>query len=64
MQVKSERKIAKCSSLHSELSLSYNRITFFNISMGAIGAMDNSYTSFCSLLNKWSCDKTIRNESF
>ena len=60
IQINSNRKAAKCSSLLSELSPSFNTVTFINLSMGAIAAMGPSCTSFFSLLNDLGFDKTIQ----
>ena len=60
IQNNSNRKAAKYSSLLSELSPSYSKVTFVNLSMGAIGTMGSSCTSFFSLLNELSFDKTIQ----
>ena len=60
IQNNSNRKAAKYSSLLSELSSSYSKVTFINLSMGAIGTMGSSCTSFFSLLNELSFDKTIQ----
>ena len=60
IQINSYRKAAKYNSLLSELSPSYNTVTFINLSMGAIGAMGSSCTSFFSLLNDLGFDKTIQ----
>ena len=60
IQNNSNRKAAKYSSLLSELSPSYSKVTFINLSMGAIGTMGSSCTSFFSLLNELSFDKTIQ----
>ena len=60
IQNNSNRKAAKYSSLLSKLSSSYSKVTFINLSMGAIGTMGSSCTSFFSLLNELSFDKTIQ----
>ena len=60
IQNNSNRKAAKYSSLLSELSPSYSKVTFINLSMGAIRTMGSSCTSFFSLLNELSFDKTIQ----
>ena len=60
IQNNSNRKATKCSSLLSELSPSYSKVAFVNLSMGAIGTMGSSCTSFFSLLNELSFDKTIQ----
>ena len=60
IQNNSNRKAVKYSSLLSELSPSYSKVTFVNLSMGAIGTMGSSCTSFFSLLNELSFDKTIQ----
>ena len=59
IQNNSNRKAAKYSSLLSELSPSYSKVTFINLPMGAIGTMGSSCTSFFFLLNELSFDKTI-----
>ena len=60
IQINSNRKAVKYNSLLSELATSYNTVTFINLSMGAIGAMGSSCTSFFSLLNDLGFDKTIQ----
>ena len=60
IQNNSNRKAAKYSSLLSKLSPSYSKVAFINLPMGAIGTMDSSCTSFFSLLNELSFDKTIQ----
>ena len=60
MQNNSNRMAAKYCSFLSELSPSYSKVTFINLSMGAIGTMGSSCTSFFSLLNELSFDKTIQ----
>ena len=60
IQINSNRKAVKYNSLLSELSPSYNTVTFINLSMGAIGAMGSSCTSFSSLFNDLGFDKTIQ----
>ena len=60
IQNNSNRKAAKYSSLLTEISLSYNKVTFINIPMGTGEAMGSSCTSFFSLLNEMNFVKTIQ----
>ena len=62
IQNNSDRKAAKYSSLINDLSLSYSKVMFVNLSMGAIGAMDSSCNSLLSLLHELHFDKTITKE--
>ena len=54
------RKATKYSSLINDLSLSYSKVQFVNLSMSAIGAMRSSCISLLSLLNDLHFDKTIQ----
>ena len=59
MQINSDRKTAKYSSLINDLSPSYSKVVFVNLSMGAIGVMGSSCNSLLSLLHELHFDKTI-----
>ena len=59
IQNNSDRKAAKYSLLINDLSLSYSKVMFVNLSMGAIGVMGSSCTSLFSLLHDLHFDKTI-----
>ena len=59
IQNNSDRKAAKYSSLINDLSLSYSKVVFVNLSMGAIGVMGSSCNSLLSLLQELHFDKTI-----
>ena len=43
-----------------DLSFSYSKVQFFNLSKSAIGAMGSSCNSLLSLLNDLQFDKTIK----
>ena len=60
IQINSNCKTVKYSSLLSELSPSYHTVTFIKLSMGAIGIIGSSCPSFFSLLNDLGFDKTIQ----
>ena len=45
IQNNTDRKAAKYSSLINNLSLSYSKVVFVNLSMGAIGVMGSSCNS-------------------
>ena len=60
IQINSNCKAAKYSSLLSELCSSYNTVTFINLSMVAMGVMGSFCTSPFSLLNDLGFDKTIK----
>jgi len=59
IQNNSDRKAAKYSSLINDLSLSYSKVVFVNLSMGAIGVMGSSCNSLLSLLHELHFDKKI-----
>ena len=59
IQNNSYRKAAKYSSLINDLSLSYSKVVFVNLSMGAIGDMGSSCNSLLSLLHELHFDKKI-----
>ena len=59
IQNNSDRKAAKYSSLINDLSLSYSKVVFVNLSIGAIGVMGSSCNSLLSLLQKLHFDKKI-----
>ena len=52
IQNNSDRKNAKYSSLINDLSPSYSKVVFVNLSMGAIGVMGSSCNSLLSLLHE------------
>ena len=54
-----DHKAAKYSSLINDLSLSYSKVVFVNLSMGAIGVMGSSCNSLLSLLHELHFDKKI-----
>ena len=60
IQSGSDRKAAKYSSLINDLSPSYSKVVFVNLSMGAIVVMGSSCNSFLSVLHDLHCDKTIQ----
>ena len=60
MQNNSDGKATKYSSLINDLSLSYSKVQFVNLSMSAIVAMGSSCISLLSLLNDLHFDKTIQ----
>ena len=60
IQHNSDRKATKYSSLINDLSLSYSKVQFVNLSMSAIGAMGSSCISLLSLHNDLHFDKTIQ----
>ena len=59
IQNNSDCKAAKYSSLINDLSLSYSKVVFVNLSMGAIGVMGSSCSSLLSLLHELHFNKTI-----
>ena len=59
IQNNSDRKAAKYSSLINDHSLSYSKVVFVNLSMGAIGVMGSSCNSLLSLLHELYFDKAI-----
>ena len=54
------RKANKYTPLHEDLSSSYNKLIFINVSMGALGVMGASCDSFLSLLQDLSFDKVTQ----
>ena len=60
MQVNSTRKANKYNRLIKDLSSTYNKATFINLSMGALGVMGSSCDSFLSLLQDLSFDKLVQ----
>ena len=60
IQNNSDRKAAKYSSLINDLSLSYSKVVFVNLSMGAIGVMGSSCNSLLSLLQELHFDKRMK----
>ena len=61
IQNNSDRKAAKYSSLINDLSPSYSKVVFVNLSLGDIGLMGSSCISLLSLLHELHFDKTITN---
>ena len=59
IQNNSDRKTAKYCSLINDLSPSYSKVVFVNLSMGAIGVMGSSCNSLLSLLHELHFDRTI-----
>ena len=57
IQANSVRKANKYTPLLQDLSSSYNKVIFINVSMGALGVMGASCDSFLSLLQDLSFDK-------
>ena len=60
IQINSNRKAAKYSSMISDLSPYYSKIIFINLSMGAIGVMDSSCISLLPLLHELHFDNSIQ----
>ena len=60
IQINSNRKAAKYTSLISDLSPYYSKVIFIKLSMGAIGIMDSSCISLLSLLHELRFDITIQ----
>ena len=60
MQVNSTRKANKYNRLIKDLSSTYNKVTFINLSMGALCVMGSSCDSFLSLLQDLSFDKLVQ----
>ena len=58
MQNNSNRRTAKYSSLTNDLSLSYSKVVFVNLSMGTIEVVGSSCNSLLSLLHELHFDKT------
>ena len=63
MQNNNDPKATIYSSLINDLSFSYSKVQFVNLSMSTIGAMGSSCNSLLSLLNDLLLDKTIEKES-
>ena len=59
IQNNSDRKAAKYSSLINDLSLSYSKVVFINLSMAAVGVMGSPCNSLLSLVHELHFDKTI-----
>ena len=59
MQVNSIRKANKYNRLVKDLSSTYNKITFINCSMGALGVMGSSCGSILSLLQDLNFDNLV-----
>ena len=60
IQANSVRKANKYTPLLQDLSSSYNKVIFINVSMGALGVMGASCDSFLSLLQDLSFDKVTQ----
>ena len=60
IQANSVRKANKYTPLLQEMSSSYNKVIFINVSMGALGVMGSSCDSFLSLLQDLSFDKVTQ----
>ena len=60
MQVDSIRKRNKYNRLIKDLSSTYNKVTFINLSMGALGVVGSSCNSFLLLLQDLSFDKLVQ----
>ena len=60
IQANSVRKANKYTPLLQDLSSSYNKVIFINVSMGALGVMGSSCDSFLSLLQDLSFDKVTQ----
>ena len=60
MQVNSIRKGNKYNRLIKDLSSTYNKVTFKNLSMGALGVIGFSCDSFLSLLQDLIFDKYVQ----
>ena len=60
MQVNSIRKANKYNRLIKGLSSPYNKVTFINLSMGALGVMGSSCDSFLSLLQDLNFDRLVQ----
>ena len=59
LQVNSIRKANKYNRLIKDLSSTYKKVTFANLSMGVLGVMGSSCDSFLSLLQDLSFDKLV-----
>ena len=60
IRANSIRKANKYTPLLQDLSSSYNKVIFINVSMGALGVMGSSCDSFLSLLQDLSFDKVTQ----
>ena len=60
IQASRVRKANKYTPLLQDLSSSYNRVIFINVSMGALGVMGSSCDSFLSLLQDLSFGKVTQ----
>ena len=60
IQANNVRKANKYTPLLQDLSSSYNKVIFINVSMGALGVMGASCDSFLSLLQDLSFDKVTQ----
>ena len=60
MQVNSIRKANKYNRLIKDLSSTYIKVTFVNLSMGTLGVMGSSCDSFLSLLQDLRFDKLVQ----
>ena len=60
IQVNSIRKANKYNRLIKDLSSTYNKVTFVNLSTSALRVMGSSYDSFLSLLQDLSFDKLVQ----
>ena len=60
MQVNSIRTGNKYNTLIKDLSSTYNKVTFKNLSMGALGVMGSLCDSFLLLLQDLSFDKLVQ----
>ena len=60
MQANSIRKANKCTTLIKDLSSTYSKVTFINLSMSALGVMGSSCDSFLSLLQDLHFDKLMQ----
>ena len=60
IQVNSKRKANKYTLLSKDLSSTLNRVTFLNLSIGALDIMGSSCDSFLSLLQDLNFEKLVR----
>jgi len=60
IKVNSIRKVNKYNRLFKDLPSTYNKVTFINLSMGALGVMGSSCDSFLSFLQDLSFDKLVQ----
>ena len=61
IQVNSIRKTNKYATLIKNLSSTYSKVSFINLSMGALGIMGSSCDSFLSFLEDLNFEKLVRN---